>query len=61
MNVDLDRTTFDKIEIGKDFYLIQYGQLVRFKKLPFEKAVNLDDDSVNHFQNYSGVYLPPLF
>lgn len=58
MKVDLDRTTFDKIEIGKDFYLIQYGQLVRFKKLPFEKAVNLDDDSVNHFQNYSGVYLP---
>ena len=59
--VNLDRTTFDKIEIGQRFCIIENGQLIDFIKLPFEKAVNLDDDSVNHFQNYNGVFLPPLF
>jgi hypothetical protein len=59
MEVNLSRTTFDKIEIGQDFYLVQYGQLVRFKKLPFEKAINIDDDSINHFQIWSGVFYPP--
>jgi hypothetical protein len=39
--------------------LVQYGQLVRFKKLPFEKAINIDDDSINHFQIWSGVFYTP--
>lgn len=59
MEVNLDRTTFDKIEIGSHFYTVTGDQLNHFVKLPFEKAMNIDDDSINHFQRWSGVLTLP--
>jgi hypothetical protein len=61
MEVKLSRTTFDKIEIGETFCLIKNDRLIHFVKLPFEKASNVEDDSINHFQKWSGVFLPPVF
>lgn len=59
MEVNLDRTTFDKIEIGNYFCTVTADKLNYFVKLPFEKALNIEDNSINHFQNWSGVYDPP--
>lgn len=56
MDTKLDWTTFDKIEIGQHFYTIHNNNLNYFEKMPFEKALNLDDNSINHFQNWTGVY-----
>jgi hypothetical protein len=54
----LNRTTFDKIEVGQYFYKVDdNNKLVCFKKLLFEKAINTDDDSVNSFCRWSGVFL----
>lgn len=59
MEVELFRTTFDKIEVDTYFYITRDNKLVRFKKLPFEKAMNIDDDSINHFQRWIGVLTLP--
>ncbi len=48
---------FSEIEVGENFCIPSDNKMAWFRKLPFNKAVSLENGKVEHFPDITNIWL----